>query len=73
MPSRRANADQYHTPPDLLVASALMSVSHLPSSKRGYAVRALAEHHRSMYAELNEPLPERVQMLSEWADREGST
>jgi hypothetical protein len=73
MPSRRANPDQYHTPPDLLVASALMSVSQLPSNKRRYALRALAEHHRSMYAELNEPLPEWVQMLSELADQEGST
>ena len=66
MPSRRINPDQYRTPSDLPVASALMLVSHLPSNKRGYALRAQAEHHRSMYAELNEPLPEWVQMLSDW-------
>ncbi len=50
MPSRRTKADEYQTPPDLMVASALMSLSQLPDSKRGYALRALAEHHRSMHA-----------------------
>ena len=73
MRRRQTKPGEYQTPPDLMVASALMSVSQLPSGKRAYALRALAEHHRSIHAELNEPLPEWVQMLFDLADQEGST
>ena len=72
MRTRRSKPDEYQTPPDLMVASALMLVSHLPSGKRAYALCGLAEHYRSMYAELEEPLPEWVRMLSQVADQEGS-
>jgi hypothetical protein len=66
MRRRPTKPDEYRTPPDLMVASALMSVNQLPTSKRPYALRALAEHHRLMHAELNEPLPEWVRMLPTW-------
>lgn len=72
MRTRRTKPDEYETPPDLLVASALMSVNQLPASKRPRALRGLAEHHRWMHAELDEPLPEWIRMLSEMADQEGN-
>jgi hypothetical protein len=72
MRSRRSRTDEYETPPELMVDSALMLVSHLPIGKRAYALRSLAEHYRSMYAELEEPQPEWVRMLSQVADQEGS-
>ena len=71
MRTRGTKPDEYQTPPELMVASALMSVSQLPDSKRGRALRGLAEYHRLMHAELDEPLPEWVRMLSEVADKEG--
>ena len=73
MRTRRAKSDEYQTPPDLMVASALMLQSQLPSGKRSYALRALAESQRSIHQELDEPLPEWVRMLAELADQEDDT
>ena len=54
-----------------MVASAMMLQSLLPRGKRSHALRALAEHQRTIHQELNEPLPEWVRMLSELAEKEG--
>jgi hypothetical protein len=70
MRTRRTKRGEYETPPDLMVASALMLQSLLPSSKRSFALRALADSQRTIHQELDEPLPDWVRMLSELADQE---
>ena len=65
--------EEYQTPPDLLVDSAVLLVSQMPSSKRADAVRMLAESIRTIHAELKEPQPEWLRLLTDSAEREGSS
>jgi len=71
MRTRQSRAhDEYQTPPEELVASALHALSGLPKSQRSYAVRAVAETYRGLFARSKMPLPEWVQMFADVADRE---
>jgi hypothetical protein len=72
MATRATKIDEYQTPPELMVASALQTLSLLPNSKRAQALRSTAAHYQALHAELKEPLPEWVQMLADLADREGA-
>jgi hypothetical protein len=65
--------EEYQTPPRLLVDSALLFVSQLPNSKRAHAARRMVENYRALFAELKEPLPEWVQLLTDVVEREGSS
>jgi hypothetical protein len=65
--------EEYQTPPELMVASALQTLSGFPNSKRAQGLRIVAENYRALYAQLKEPQPEWVQMLTDLAEREGSS
>jgi hypothetical protein len=70
MRTRESRArDEYQTPPEELLASALHTLTGLPNSERARAVRIIANNYRALYVELNQPLPEWVMMLTEVADR----
>lgn len=64
--------EEYHTPPELMVAGALQTLSQLPGSIRPQALRATAEHFRDLHETLHVPQPEWVKMLLELADQEGN-
>jgi len=68
--TRGAKVDEYQTPPELMVASALQLVSQLPNSRRPSALRATVEHFRAIHAGL--PIPEWVEMLDDLVRRETS-
>lgn len=71
MRTRQSRAlDEYQTPPEELLASALHTLSGIPNSKRPEAVRVIAENYRALYGQLKIPVPEWVQMLGEVAKRE---
>ncbi|HEX9937372.1 MAG TPA: hypothetical protein VGB15_09620 [Longimicrobium sp.] len=72
MVSRATKIEEYQTPPELMVAGALQTLSLLPNSKRAEALRIVADNYRALHTRLNEPLPEWVQMLTDLAEREGS-
>ncbi|HEU4559803.1 MAG TPA: hypothetical protein VFS20_18270 [Longimicrobium sp.] len=72
MATRTTKIDEYQTPPELMVASALQTLSWLPNSKQAQALRIIAETYRAICVDLKEPLPEWVQMLADLADREGA-
>jgi hypothetical protein len=57
--------EEYQTPPQLLVDSAVLLMSQMPYSKRVDAVRMLAESLRTIHAELKEPQPEWVRLLAD--------
>jgi hypothetical protein len=65
--------EEYQTPPDLLVDSMLLAVSQFPNSERAHALRVYAEASRALYAKSNMPPAEWVQMLTDLAEREGSS
>ncbi len=70
MRTRESRApDEYQTPPEELLASALHMLTSVPNSKRPYAVRSTVEHLQGMFAELELPLPEWVPMLAALADK----
>jgi len=66
---QKRSPEEYQTPPEELVASALHVVSGIPGSKRPQAVRRMAQNFRDLYDELKMPQPDWVHMLSEVADR----
>lgn len=70
MRTHGTKSDEYQTPPGLMVASALQTLSQLPNAKHASALRATAEHFRTLYADPKEPLPEWIQTLFDLADQE---
>jgi hypothetical protein len=68
MAQRTFRHDEYETPPELLVATVLRSIETVPGNRRASALRATAEHYRTIHA--GTPLPKWVQMLGDLADRE---
>jgi hypothetical protein len=72
MAARATKIEEYQTPPELMVAGALQTISLLPNSKRAEALRIVADNYRALHTRLNEPLPEWVQMLTDLAEREGT-
>jgi hypothetical protein len=74
MRTRQNQARQeYQTPPDLLVNSAVFLMSQMPNSKRADAVRMLAESIRTIHAKLKEPQPEWVRLLADLGENEESS
>jgi hypothetical protein len=71
MRTRGTKSDEYQTPPELMVASALQTLSGLPNAKRAQALRVVAETYRGLFIDLKEPLPEWVQMLTDLANGSG--
>jgi len=63
--------DEYRTPPELMVASALQLVSQVPKDLRAAAIRATAEQLKAFHPVM--PDPNWIEMLSEIADREGGS
>lgn len=61
-------ADEYRTPPDLMVASTLQMLSDLPNDRRMHAIRSTVEHLKTLHAGL--PTPGWIQMLADLADPE---
>lgn len=70
MATRAKHIDEYQTPPELMVAGALQTLSLLPNSIRPEALRATAEHYRKLHESLKIPQPEWVGMLIELAEKE---
>jgi hypothetical protein len=68
MRTRGTKTDEYQTPPDLMVASALQLLSTLPNERRAVAMRALAEQMKGLHAGL--PTPEWIGMFADLAERE---
>jgi hypothetical protein len=69
MRTRGTKPDEYETPPELMIASALQLLSTLPSDRRASVMRAMVESFTTGHAGL--PLPEWVGMFSNLADKEG--
>jgi len=70
MRTRRNRArDEYQTPPEEILASALHTLSGLPKSLRSRAIRSIAKHYQAMYSELELPLPEWIPMLADAAEQ----
>lgn len=71
--ARRQNRarDDYQTPPQLMVDSALLVLSGLPRDRRATALRESVEIYRQIYSGL--PTPEWIDMLAELAEREPGT
>ena len=72
MANRMKQVEEYQTPPELMVAGALQTLSLLPNSKRAEALRDMAGYFRNLHAKLKEPQPEWVKMLAELAEKESS-
>ncbi|HET7461022.1 MAG TPA: hypothetical protein VFJ82_07230 [Longimicrobium sp.] len=68
--NRAKHLDEYRTPPELMVASALQILSLLPGSKRTQALTDMAGYLKNLHVKLKEPQPEWVKMLTELADKE---
>ena len=68
MATHATKVEEYQTPPELMVASALQLLSQLPNSERAHGLRVIAEDLRTLHGE---PQPEWVQMLIDLAEREG--
>lgn len=66
-PARR----EYRTPPELMVASVLQSLSDLSRDERAAALRTSVEYHRALRA--GRPTPEWIEMLAELAEREAGS
>jgi hypothetical protein len=73
MRTRRSQTEEYQTPPELILASALMTLTDVPNSQRAHAVSIIAENYRAMFAELKVPMPDWVKMLTEVAEREADS
>ncbi|HEU4558765.1 MAG TPA: hypothetical protein VFS20_12985 [Longimicrobium sp.] len=69
MRTRGTKPDEYQTPPELMIASALQVLSTVPSDWRASAMHVMVESLKTIHAGL--PLPEWVGMFSELADKEG--
>jgi hypothetical protein len=69
MRSRRTQAEEYQTPPELMIESAMRLLSTLPGDRRAAAMREMVEHLTAVHEGL--PLPAWIGMLSDLADREG--
>lgn len=70
MREREKHLDDYQTPPEELLRSALHTFSGFPRQRRVQAMRAVAEQYRSLYAEMELPVPAWVTMLADVAERE---
>ena len=70
MPSRARKAEEYRTPPELMIECALRLLGTVPDERRAAAMHATVEHLKAIHAGL--PLPEWIGMLSDLADQEGS-
>jgi hypothetical protein len=70
MATRATKPSEYRTPPELMVASVLQSLSDLPRSERAAALRSSVEYHRSLRS--GRPTPEWIEMLAELAEGEGN-
>ncbi|HEX6161701.1 MAG TPA: hypothetical protein VF111_16110, partial [Thermoanaerobaculia bacterium] len=70
MGMRNTEVEEYQTPPELTLASALHTLAEVPSNQRAHALRVTAENFRALFGELKMPMPEWVRMLSDVADRE---
>jgi len=68
MATRATKTFEYQTPPELMVASVLQSLSDLPRDERAAALRKSVEYHRAFRA--GRPTPEWIEMLAELAERE---
>lgn len=72
MASHAKHIDEYQTPPELLVASAMHLVNAMPNSKRAEALRRVAADLRALHSDLKEPQPEWLKMLTDLAEKESS-
>jgi len=71
MRTRHSRArEEYQTPPEELVASALHTLSMLPNDRRAAALDATVEHFKAIHAGM--PMPEWVHMLADLAEREAA-
>jgi hypothetical protein len=66
----RMKHEEYQTPPEEHLMSALHVLSTFPREHRAQAMRAMAETHRSLNESIGLPVPEWVGMLSDLAERE---
>ena len=71
MSPRVQKREVYRTPPDLMIASVLQTLSQIPSFRRAAALRSTAAHFRELYTAPGESLPEWVEMLGDLANQEG--
>ncbi|HSU15646.1 hypothetical protein [Longimicrobium sp.] len=70
MGQRERQLDDYQTPPENHLLSALHTLSTFPRERRAEAMRVMAENYRSLNQAMGLPVPEWVGMLSEMARRE---
>ena len=70
MRSRITKAEEYQTPPELMIESAMRLLSTLPPERRASAMREMVERMTAVHEGL--PLPAWIGMLSDLADQEGS-
>jgi hypothetical protein len=71
MATRQQRArEEYQTPAQLMVDSALLLLSGLPRDRRAGALRTLVRTHRQLHAGL--PTPDWIEMLAELAEGEGN-
>lgn len=71
MATKQARArDEYQTPSQLMVDSALLLLSGLPRDRRAAALRTLVTTHRQLHADL--PTPDWIEMLADLAEHEGN-
>lgn len=52
MRNRATKHDEDRTPPDLMVASTLQMLNHLPNDRRASALQSTVEHLRGLYTGL---------------------
>lgn len=72
MAQRTRRAEEYQTPPENHLLSALHTFSTFPRERRPEAMRVIAENYRALNASMGLPVPEWVELLAEMADRESS-
>lgn len=71
MRTQAIKRDEYQTPPELMVATALQLVSQVPKDLRAAALRATVETLKAFHPVM--PDPDWIGMLLEIADREEGT